>query len=141
MTTAFYHQTKEAAFANKSFHSSDVMVPCPNEPHEMRDCFTDVIVSGGESISLIEVASILGRHPAVRSVAVVAKPDETCGETPCAFIELKADASVSAEELQQLCRLHLAGFMVPKYFRFVHLPKTSTGKIEKHKLRECAKVA
>jgi fatty-acyl-CoA synthase len=140
MTTAFYHQTKEAAFADKSFHSRDVMVPCPNELLEMRDCFTDFIVSGGESISLLEVASILGRHPAVRSVAVVAKPDETCGETPCAFIELKADASVSAEELQQFCRLHLAGFMVPKYFHFMHMPKISAVKVEECKLRERAEV-
>ncbi|MDR3539020.1 MAG: acyl-CoA synthetase, partial [Acetobacteraceae bacterium] len=108
---------------------------------KIRDRSKDIIISGGENISSIEVEEALYRHPAVLSAAVVAQPDEKWGETPCAFVELKFGASVTAEELQAFCREHLARFKVPKTFIFRELPKTSTGKIQKFALREIAKSA
>jgi fatty-acyl-CoA synthase len=101
----------------------------------------DIIISGGENISSLEVEEALYRHPAVMSAAVVAQPDEKWGEVPCAFVELKDGASVSAEALQAFCREHLARFKVPKSFIFRELPKTSTGKIQKFVLRDMAKSA
>jgi fatty-acyl-CoA synthase len=137
-----YHKDEaatEAAFAGGAFHSGDVAVQYPNGFLEIRDRIKDIIISGGENISSIEVESVLYRHPAISAAAVVAKPDEKWGETPVAFVELKGGLSSTAEELQHFCRQHLAGFKVPKHYRFENLPKTSTGKIEKYKLRERAK--
>jgi fatty-acyl-CoA synthase len=138
-----YHKDEaatEAAFAGGVFHSGDLAVQHPDGFLEIRDRSKDIIISGGENISSIEVESILYRHPAVSVVAVVAKPDEKWGETPCAFVELKPGADVTADELKQFCRQHLAGFKVPKTYVFGGLPKTSTGKIEKYKLRERARM-
>lgn len=137
-----YHKDElatEAAFAGGLFHSGDVAVQHPNGFLEIRDRFKDIIISGGENISSIEIESTLYRHPAISAVAVVAKPDDKWGETPCAFIELKSGASVTADELKAFCRQHLAGFKVPKNYVFEDLPKTSTGKTEKYKLRQRAK--
>ncbi|MBZ9709700.1 AMP-binding protein [Mesorhizobium sp. ESP7-2] len=137
-----YHKDEaatEAAFAGDAFHSGDVAVQHPDGFLEIRDRYKDIIISGGENISSIEVESALYRHPAVSAAAVVAKPDAKWGETPCAFVELKPGASVTADELNQFCRQHLSGFKVPKSYVFENLPKTSTGKIEKYKLREKVK--
>jgi fatty-acyl-CoA synthase len=134
-----YHKDEaatEAAFAGGVFHSGDVAVQHPDGFLEIRDRFKDIIISGGENISSIEVESVLYRHPAVSAAAVVARPDPKWGETPCAVIELKPEAKVSAEELDRFCRQHLAGFKVPKTYLFEPLPKTATGKIEKYRLRE-----
>jgi len=103
---------------------------------EVRDRFKDVIISGGENISSIEIEAIHYRHPAVSAAAVVARPDAKWGKTPCAIIELKPGTQVTADELNVFCRSHLAGFKVPKIHLFEPIPKTSTGKIEKYKLRE-----
>jgi fatty-acyl-CoA synthase len=106
---------------------------------KIRDRSKDIIISGGENISSIEVEDALYRHPAVLSAAVVAQPDPKWGETPCAFIELKPGASATADELRQFCSEHLARFKLPKTFIFQDIPKTSTGKIQKFALREIAK--
>ncbi|WP_296743484.1 AMP-binding protein [Mesorhizobium sp.] len=138
-----YHKDEEAteaAFAGGAFHSGDVAVQHPDGFLEIRDRYKDIIISGGENISSIEVEAALYRHPAVSAAAVVAKPDEKWGETPCAFVELKPGANVTADELNKFCRQHLSGFKVPKSYLFESLPKTSTGKIEKYKLREKAKM-
>lgn len=134
-----YHKDEaatEAAFAGGVFHSGDVAVQHPDGFLEIRDRFKDIIISGGENISSIEVESVLYRHPAVQTVAVVAKPDDKWGETPCAVIELKHGQTATAAELNTFCRQHLAGFKVPKTYLFEEIPKTSTGKIEKYKLRQ-----
>lgn len=134
-----YHKDEsatEAVFAGGVFHSSDLAVQHPDGFLEIRDRLKDIIISGGENISSIEIESVLYRHPAVSAVAVVARPDAKWGETPCAIIELKPGASANAEELDRFCRQHLAGFKVPKTYLFESLPKTATGKIEKYKLRE-----
>jgi fatty-acyl-CoA synthase len=137
-----YHKDEaatEAAFAGGAFHSGDVAVQHPDGFLEIRDRYKDIIISGGENISSIEVEAVLHRHPAVRAAAVVAEPDIKWGETPCAFIELKPGVSVAADELNHFCRQHLSGYKVPKAYVFEDLPKTSTGKIEKYKLRDKAK--
>jgi fatty-acyl-CoA synthase len=137
-----YHKDEggtEAAFAGGLFHSGDIAVQHPDGFLEIRDRTKDIIISGGENISSIEVESVLYRHPAISSAAVVAKSDDKWGETPCAFVELKSGAHVTVDELKHFCRQHLAGFKVPKHYIFEALPKTSTGKIEKYKLRERAK--
>jgi fatty-acyl-CoA synthase len=134
-----YHKDEaatEAAFGGGVFHSGDVAVQHPDGFLEIRDRFKDIIISGGENISSIEVESILYRHPAVSVAAVVAKPDEKWGESPCAVIEFKIGQSATPEELNTFCRQHLAGFKVPKTYLFEEIPKTSTGKIEKYKLRQ-----
>ena len=100
-----------------------------------------VIISGGENISTIEVEDVLYRHPAVLEAAVVARPDPMWGETPCAFVTLKLDASVTADEIIAFCREHLAHFKAPRIVLFGPLPKTSTGKIQKFLLRERARLA
>jgi fatty-acyl-CoA synthase len=102
----------------------------------LKDRSKDIIISGGENISSIEVEDALYKHPAVATAAVVAKDDEKWGETPCAFVELKPGASASSDELIQWCRKHLAGYKVPRHVVFAEIPKTSTGKIQKFKLRE-----
>ncbi len=129
----------EQAFANGWFHTGDLAVAEPDGYVRIRDRSKDVIISGGENISSIEVEETLYRHPAVMNAAVVAQPDEKWGETPCAFIELKSGASVTAEELRDFCREHMARYKVPKTFVFRDIPKTSTGKIQKFVLRQLAK--
>jgi len=129
-----------AAFAGGWFHSGDLGVVHPDGYIQLKDRSKDIIISGGENISSIEVEDALYKHPAVSAVAVVAKPDEKWGETPCAFVELKSGANATAEELIAWCRSHLAGYKCPRYVVFAEIPKTSTGKLQKFKLREAAKV-
>jgi fatty-acyl-CoA synthase len=125
-----------SAFAGGYFHSGDLAVVYPDGYLKIKDRSKDVIISGGENISSIEVEDVLYRHPAVLAAAVVAKPDAKWGETPCAFIELKANTAPTAEEIIAHCKLYLAGFKVPRAVVFGELPKTSTGKIQKFALRE-----
>jgi fatty-acyl-CoA synthase len=108
---------------------------------KIRDRSKDIIISGGENISSLEVEDVLYRHPAVLAAAVVAKPDSKWGETPCAFVELKPGAAVSEAELVEFCRGQLARFKAPRAIVFGELPKTSTGKIQKFVLRDKAKSA
>ena len=128
-----------ASFAGGWFHTGDLAVMEPDRYVKIKDRSKDVIISGGENISSIEVEDALYRHPAVMACAVVARPDDKWGETPLAFIELKAGATASADELKAHCRSLLAGYKVPREFRFEEIPKTSTGKIQKFVLRERAK--
>jgi fatty-acyl-CoA synthase len=129
----------DKAFAGGWFHSGDLGVIHPDGYIQLKDRSKDIIISGGENISSIEVEDALFKHPAVSAAAVVAKPDDKWGETPCAFIELKSGASVTSEELMMWCRQNLASYKVPRFVVFSELPKTSTGKIQKFKLREMAK--
>lgn len=129
----------QAAFAGGWFHSGDLGVKHPDGYIQLKDRSKDIIISGGENISSIEVEDALYKHPAVAAAAVVARPDEKWGETPLAVIELKAGASVTVEELQAHCRANLAHYKCPRHFLFEEIPKTSTGKIQKFKLREMAK--
>jgi fatty-acyl-CoA synthase len=131
----------EAAFAGGWFHSGDLGVMHPDGYIQLKDRSKDIIISGGENISSIEVEDTLYKHPAVAAAAVVAKPDEKWGETPCAFIETKPGAKVTAEEIMTWCRSNLAGYKCPRHVVFAELPKTSTGKIQKFRLREMAKEA
>jgi fatty-acyl-CoA synthase len=131
----------EKAFAGGWFHTGDLAVMQPDGYVKIRDRSKDIIISGGENISSIEVEEVLYHHPAVLSAAVVAQPDEKWGETPCAFVELKPDATLTADELRAFCRERLAHFKVPRTFVFRDIPKTSTGKIQKFVLREVAKSA
>jgi 3-(methylthio)propionyl---CoA ligase len=132
------HST-EAAFAGGWFHSGDLGVVHPDGYIQLKDRSKDIIISGGENISSIEVEDALYKHPAVAAVAVVAKPDDKWGETPCAFIELKSGATATAEELIAWCRSHLAAYKCPRHVVFAEIPKTSTGKLQKFKLRDVAK--
>jgi fatty-acyl-CoA synthase len=127
------------AFAGGWFRSGDLGVKHPDGYVQLKDRSKDIIISGGENISSIEVEEALYKHPAVQAAAVVAKPDEKWGETPCAFVELKPSEMVSAEEIVAWCRSQLAGFKVPRRVVFTELPKTSTGKIQKFVLREMAR--
>jgi len=131
----------DAAFRGGWFHTGDLAVKYPDGYIQLKDRSKDIIISGGENISSIEVEDALYKHPAVAVVAVVAKPDEKWGETPCAFVELKPGAAATAEELITFARQHLAHFKVPRQIVFAELPKTSTGKIQKHVLRVQAKEA
>ena len=131
-------EATRAAFAGGWFHSGDLAVTYPDGYMKIKDRSKDIISSGGENVSSIEVEDVLYRHPAVLAAAVVAKPDPRWGETPCAFVELKAGAQVSATEIVAHCKLHLAGFKVPRAVVFGELPKTSTGKIQKFELRKQA---
>jgi fatty-acyl-CoA synthase len=131
----------ETAFAGGWFHSGDLGVMHPDGYIQLKDRSKDIIISGGENISSIEVEDALYKHPAVQAAAVVAKPDEKWGETPCAFVELKPGASASTEDIIAWCRKHLAAYKCPRHVVFDELPKTSTGKIQKFKLREMAKTA
>jgi len=128
----------QEAFAGGWFHSGDLAVQYPDGYFKIKDRSKDIIISGGENISSIEVEDVLYRHPAVLAAAVVAKPDARWGETPCAFVELKAEAQVSVEQIVAHCKQHLAGFKVPRAVVFGELPKTSTGKIQKFELRKQA---
>ncbi len=127
------------AFAGGWFHTGDLGVMHVDGYIEIKDRSKDIIISGGENISTIEVESVLYRHPAVLEAAVVARPDPTWGETPCAFVTLKPGATATADDLIRFCREHLAHFKAPKHVAFGPLPKTSTGKIQKFQLREQAK--
>jgi fatty-acyl-CoA synthase len=127
------------AFQGGWFHSGDLGVLHPDGYIQIKDRSKDVIISGGENISSIEVEDVLYKHPAVALCAVVAKPDEKWGETPCAFVELKPDTAVTETELIDWCREHLAKFKAPRRIVFTEVPKTSTGKVQKFKLREMAK--
>jgi fatty-acyl-CoA synthase len=129
----------EESFAGGWFHSGDLAVMQPDGYVKIKDRSKDVIISGGENISSIEVEDALYRHPAVLAAAVVAQPDPKWGETPCAFVELKPGATPTEAELIEHCRAHLARFKVPKRVIFGELPKTSTGKIQKFVLRQTAK--
>ncbi|MDB5965139.1 MAG: o-succinylbenzoate--CoA ligase [Polaromonas sp.] len=126
------------AFAGGWFHSGDLAVMYPDGYMKIKDRSKDIIISGGENISSIEVEDVLYRHPAVLAAAVVAKPDARWGETPCAFIELKAGAQTTAEDIVAHCKKHMAAFKVPRAVVFGELPKTSTGKIQKFELRKQA---
>jgi fatty-acyl-CoA synthase len=129
----------EEAFAGGWFHSGDLGVMHPDGYIELKDRSKDIIISGGENISTIEVEDVLYRHPCVLEAAVVARPDPMWGETPCAFVALKPEAPATADEIIAFCRDHLARFKVPRTVLFGPLPKTSTGKIQKFVLRERAK--
>ncbi len=134
-----YYKNPDAtteAFANGWLHSGDLAVMHPDGYIEIKDRLKDIIISGGENISSIEVESALYKHPKIAVASVVAKPDEKWGETPCAFVELLDNASVSEEDIITFCRQHLSSFMCPKKIVFMEIPKTATGKIQKFKLRE-----
>jgi len=134
-------KASDEAFAGGWFHSGDLGVKYPDGYIQLKDRSKDIIISGGENISSIEVEDALFKHPAVQAAAVVAKPDDKWGETPCAFIELKPEKSATADELLAWCRQHLAAYKCPRHIVFTELPKTSTGKIQKFRLREMAKDA
>src|SRR5205085_6863874 len=129
----------EEAFAGGWFHTGDLGVMHSDGYIELKDRSKDIIISGGENISTIEVENVLYRHPAVLEAAVVARPDATWGETPCAFVTLKEGAKAGADDIIEFCRQHMARFKVPKTVVFGPLPKTSTGKVQKFVLREQAK--
>jgi len=134
-------KASQEAFAGGWFHSGDLAVMYPDGYLKIKDRSKDVIISGGENISSIEVEDALYRHPAVMAAAVVAMPDPKWGETPCAFVELKAGANASEGEIIEHCRARMAKFKAPRAVVFGELPKTSTGKIQKFLLREKAKSA
>ncbi len=137
-----YFKDKEATEKSMDggwFHSGDLAVTHPSGYIKIQDRSKDIIISGGENISSIEIENTISKHPAVSLAAVVAKPDEKWGETPCAFIELIEGKSSSEEEIIKFCRETLAGFKLPKKVVFTPLPKTSTGKIQKFELRKQAK--
>ncbi|GLU35797.1 acyl-CoA synthetase [Trinickia caryophylli] len=129
----------EEAFRGGWFHTGDLGVIYPDGYVRIKDRSKDIIISGGENISSIEVEDVLYRHADVLAAAVVAKPDARWGETPCAFVELKAGATATADDLIAHCKAHLAGFKVPRAVEFCELPKTSTGKIQKFELRKRAR--
>jgi fatty-acyl-CoA synthase len=129
----------EKAFEGGWFHSGDLGVMHHDGYIQLKDRSKDIIISGGENISSIEVEDVLYKHLSVQAAAVVAKSDEKWGETPCAFVELKPGENASAEEIIAWCRQNLAGYKTPRYVVFTELPKTSTGKIQKFRLREMAK--
>jgi fatty-acyl-CoA synthase len=128
-----------AAFAGGWFHSGDLGVIHPDGYIQLKDRSKDIIISGGENISSIEVEDALYKHPAVQVVAVVAKPDEKWGETPCAVVELKPGMTATADELIGWCKKNLASYKCPRHILFAEIPKTSTGKLQKFKLREMVK--
>ena len=131
-------QATEEAFRGGWFHSGDLAVQYPDGYIKIKDRSKDIIISGGENIASIEVEDVLYRHPDVLAAAVVARPDPKWGETPCAFVELKAGAQTTPEDIVAHCKQHLAGFKVPRAVVFGELPKTSTGKIQKFELRKQA---
>jgi len=127
------------AFRGGWYHSGDLAVRHPDGYVEIKDRSKDIIISGGENISSLEIEEVLYRHPKVLEAAVVAKPDPKWGETPCAFVTLKPDAQSTTEEMISWCRDHMARYKVPGAVVFGPLPKTSTGKIQKFALRDQAK--
>ena len=137
-----YYKNKEAtdnAMKNGWFHSGDLAVIYPDGYIQIKDRSKDIIISGGENISSVEVENVIAKHDAVSLVAVVAKPDEKWGERPCAFIELIPGKYVTRDEIIAFCKKNMAGFKRPKNVIFCELPKTSTGKIQKFELRERAR--
>jgi fatty-acyl-CoA synthase len=132
-------KTTRESLAGGWFHSGDLGVMHPDGYIQLKDRSKDIIISGGENISSIEVEDVLYKHPAVVAAAVVAKEDAKWGETPCAFVETRPGSQVSADEIIAWCRENLARYKCPRHVMFVELPKTSTGKIQKFKLRELAK--
>ena len=134
-----YYKNPEAtaeAFKSGYFHSGDLAVVYPDGYLEIKDRLKDIIISGGENISSVEVESVLYRYPKIAAAAVIAKPDEKWGETPCACVELKPGEECTEEEVIEFCQGHLAGFKRPRQVIFGELPKTSTGKIQKYALRQ-----
>jgi fatty-acyl-CoA synthase len=131
----------DTAFAGGWFHTGDLGVVHPDGYIELKDRSKDIIISGGENISTIEVEGVLYKHPAVLEAAVVARPDEKWGETPCAFVTLRAGESATEADIIAFCRDNLAHYKCPKTVVFGDLPKTSTGKVQKFALRERAKGA
>ncbi len=129
----------DEAFRGGWYHTGDLAVMQPDGYVKIKDRSKDIIISGGENISSVEVEDVLYRHPAIISVAVVATPDPKWGEVPCAFVELKEGATVTVDELKAFCRERMAHFKIPKKFIFEPVPKTSTGKVQKYLLREKAK--
>jgi len=129
-------EATDAAFKGGYFHSGDIAFKHPDGYIKITDRSKDIIISGGENVSSVEVEGALMHHPAVLLCAVVAKPDEKWGEVPCAFVELKEGATATEEELIAFARERLAGFKTPKQVIFEELPKTSTGKIQKFELRK-----
>lgn len=129
----------QAALADGWFHTGDLAVVEADGYVRITDRSKDVIISGGENVSSIEIEDVLHRHPAVTFAAVVATPDDKWGEVPCAFVELRVNESVTADELGVFCREHLAAFKIPKHFVFGEIPRTSTGKVQKFSLRNAAK--
>jgi fatty-acyl-CoA synthase len=129
----------DEALADGWFHSGDLGVMHPDGYIQLKDRSKDIIISGGENISSIEVEDALYKHPAVASCGVVARPDEKWGETPVAYVELKPGMTASEEEILDHCRKLLARFKCPKAVVFAEIPKTSTGKIQKFRLRELAR--
>lgn len=137
-----YLKNKDAtdeAFAGGWFHTGDLGVLHEDGYIQLKDRSKDVIISGGENISSIEVEDTLYKHPDVQAAAVVAKPDDKWGETPCAFVEVREGAAVSADDVIAFCRENLARYKCPRHVVFAELPKTSTGKVQKYVLREMAK--
>ena len=137
-----YYKDKEAtdkSMAGGWFHSGDLAVTHPDGYIKIQDRSKDIIISGGENISSIEIENAIAKHPSVSLAAVVAKPDEKWGETPCAFVELIKDKLATEKEIIDFCRETLAGFKIPKSVIFCDLPKTSTGKIQKFELRKKVK--
>ena len=137
-----YYKNKEATETSMKkgwFHSGDLAVVYPDGYIQIKDRSKDIIISGGENISSVEVENVVAKHPAVSLVAVVAKPDEKWGETPCAFVELAPGKKATEEDIIQFCKENMAGFKRPKHVIFGELPKTSTGKIQKFELRTKAK--
>ncbi|MCG8445449.1 MAG: AMP-binding protein, partial [Hyphomicrobiales bacterium] len=132
-------QASDEAFAGGWFHSGDLGVMHPDGYIQLKDRSKDIILSGGENISSIEVEDVLYKHPAIAACAVVAKPDDKWGETPCAFIELREGMSVTEDEIIEYCRQNLAHYKAPRIVIFADIPKTSTGKIQKYVLRDRAK--
>lgn len=130
----------EEALAGGWFHSGDLAVMDPDGYIKIKDRSKDIIISGGENISSIEVEDVLYRHPDVLAAAVVARTDERWGETPCAFIELKEGSITTDTAVIEHCKKHLASFKVPRAVVFCELPKTSTGKIQKFELRKQAEL-
>ena len=138
-----YYKNKEAtenAMKNGWFHSGDLAVMHANGYIQIKDRSKDIIISGGENISSVEVENVIAKHEAVSLVAVVAKPDEKWGETPCAFVELiEGNQNITDQDIIDYCKENMAGFKRPKHVIFGDLPKTSTGKIQKFELRKKAK--
>ena len=132
-------ENTEASLKNGWFHTGDLAVMHPQGYAEIKDRLKDIIISGGENISSVEIEGVLHKHEAVSLAAVVALPDEKWGEVPCAFIELLDGAAVTEKEIEVFCRAHLAGFKRPKKVVFGELPKTATGKIQKYELRSLAR--
>ena len=133
--------TTDSSFSGGWFHSGDLAVWHPDGYVEIKDRSKDIIISGGENISSIEVEDVLYKHPKIQDAAVVAKPDEKWGEVPCAFIKLADETTMTVEEVIQYCRENMAHFKVPKRVVFVDLPRTSTGKVQKFILRQWAREA